>query len=205
VNGSAGSQGIQGIPGVNGTNGIDGTDGVDGIDGIDGINGTEGVDGSDGAQGPAGANGSDGAQGEQGIPGVNGTTAGQYIRFISTVDGNLKTGPKYLPLGTDSGIAASDDEASWIIDRDLTITGFFWNADSNNLNEVAEIILVKGTTKGSLSETSLSANLQGTTTGSATGSVSFSQGDLAAIKYSSDGDGNKKIKDLSITLIGVYD
>jgi hypothetical protein len=219
--GANGSQGIQGIQGINGTEGVDGINGVNGSQGLqgipgpvgangtNGINGSQGIQGIQGEQGPDSVNGSQGSigpQGEQGIPGVNGTTAAQYVSFISTVDGDLKTGPKYLALGTDSPISGGDDESSWIIDRDLTITGFLWNAKSNNMNKVAEIILIKSTSnKDSFSETSLSEDIQGATTGSATGSVSFSQGDLAAIKYSSAGSGNKKIKDLSITLIGTYD
>ena len=138
--------------------------------------------------------------------GGSGEISGTPVSFISTVDGDLKTGPKYLPLGTDAPISSGDDEASWIIDRDLTITGFLWNAKQNNMNKVAEIILVKSvSSKDAFSETSLGADIQGMVSGSATGSVNFLQGDLVAIKYSSSGSGKKKIKDLSITLIGTYD
>ena len=35
--------------------------------------------------------------------------------------------------------------------------------------------------------------------------IGFSQGDLIAIKYETNGNGEGEIKDLSITLIGYYD
>jgi len=129
-----------------------------------------------------------------------------YVSFISTVDGDLKKNEKYLPLGTDSPISGGEEEASWIIDRDLTFTGILWNAKSNDRTDVSEVILSKSTSdKNSFSDTSLSVDIQGSIKGSQTGfSVSFSQGDLAVIKYDSSG-GGQKIKDLSITLIGTYD
>lgn len=130
----------------------------------------------------------------------------QYVSFISTVDGDLKNTEKYLPLGTDSGISKEASEASWIIDRDLIITGFLWNAALNERDDVSEIILVKSTgSKSSFSETSLSGDIKGVTNGFTIGSVSLSQGDLVAIKYISSGDKKDTITDLSITLIGTYD
>jgi len=130
----------------------------------------------------------------------------QYVSFISTIDGDLKTTTKYLPLGTDS-VASSDDEASWIIGRNMTITGVLWNAVSNARTTTSEVILMKSTSdKDSFFDTSLSVDIQGSTKGSQAGfGISFSQGDLAVIKYTSTTGGNKKIKDLSITLIGTYD
>ncbi len=129
----------------------------------------------------------------------------QYVSFISTIDGKLKKQERYLPLGTDSAIAKEVSEASWIIDRALTITGFLWNSKSNDRDDVSEIIIMKSTgSKGSFSETSLSADIQGQTIGSASGSVSFSQGNLIAIKYDSSGSNKDEIEDLSVTLIGTY-
>ena len=63
---------------------------------------------------------------------------------------------------------------------------------------------MSGSSKNSLSETSLTKDIQGVASGSDTGfSVSLSQGDAAAIKYESGGNGGD-IEDLSITLIGIY-
>jgi len=129
----------------------------------------------------------------------------RYVSFISTVDGDLGKNDRYLPLGTDSGIASSSNEASWIIDRNLTITGILWNAASNDRTKTSAITLFKSITgKAGFSATSLSKDIQGVVSGSdLTFSESFSQGDLAVIKYESGGRGGDII-DLSITLIGTY-
>ncbi len=129
-----------------------------------------------------------------------------YVSFISTIDGDLKKTTKYLPLGTDS-VAAENDEASWIIDRNMTITGILWNAVSNARTTPSEVILMKSTSnKASFSDTSLGVDIQASTKGSQTGfNVTFSQGDLAVIKYTSTTGGTQIIRDLSVTLIGTYD
>lgn len=130
----------------------------------------------------------------------------QYLRFISTVDGDLGISDRYLPLGTDSLIVTSSDEASWIIDRNMTITGILWNSVANTRTASSPITLIKSTSdKSSFADTSLSKDVQGQVSGfDNTFSVSFTQGDLAAIKYVSGGVGGT-ITDLSITLIGEYD
>ncbi len=128
-----------------------------------------------------------------------------YVSFISTVDGKINKNDRYLSLGTDGGISASSTEMSWIIDRDMTITGILWDAKSNSRSKSSAIILMSGSNKNSLSETSLSKDIQGVVKGSDTSfSVSLSQGDAVAIKYDSGGNGGD-IEDLSITLIGTYD
>ncbi|GAH50082.1 unnamed protein product, partial [marine sediment metagenome] len=139
-----------------------------------------------------------------GFGGGNGGT--QYVSFISTVDGDLKKTTIYLPLGTDS-VAAGDAEASWIIDRNITITGILWNVLSNARTSTSEVILMKSTSnKAGFFDTSLSVDIQASTKGSQTGfNVTFSQGDLAVIKYTSTTGGTEIIRDLSITLIGTYD
>jgi len=139
-----------------------------------------------------------------GFGGGSGGTS--YVSFISTVDGSLGKNDRYLPLGTDSGIATSDDESSWIIGRDLTITGILWNAGANDRTKTSAITLFKSTSnKNSFSATSLSKDIQGVIDGYDNSfNVSFSQGDLAVIKYESGGKGGD-VDDLSITLIGTYD
>jgi len=172
---------------------------ANGIDGIDGVNGSDGVQG---IQGVPGINGTDGIDG---VDGVNGTTAGQYSSFISTVDGKINKNDRYLSLGTDGGVSASSSEMSWIIDRDMIITGILWDSKSNSRTKSSAIILMGGSNKNSLSETSLTKDIQGVVSGSdLTFNVSLSQGDAVAIKYDSGGNGGD-IEDLSITLIGTYD
>jgi len=129
-----------------------------------------------------------------------------YVSFISTVDGSLGKNDMFLPLGTDSGLASSANEASWIIDRDMIITGILWNAASNSRTKTSAITLFKSTSnKASFTATSLSKDIQGVVSGSDTiFSISFSQGDLAVLKYESGGRGGNVV-DLSITLIGTYD
>jgi len=129
----------------------------------------------------------------------------QYVSFISTVDGKLNKNDRYLALGTDGGIGASVTEMAWIIDRDMTITGILWDSKSNSRTKTSAITLMSGNNKNSLSATSLSKDIQGVVSGSdLTFSVSLSQGNVAAIKYDSGGNGGD-IEDLSITLIGTYD
>jgi len=131
---------------------------------------------------------------------LGGGSSIQYVSFISTIDGNLAKNDRYLPLGTDSGTATEISEARWIIDRDLTITEILWNSKSNTRTKTSAITLMKNG-----SPTSLSKDIKGIVSGSDTSfSVSFSKGDLAAIKYESGGNGGK-IEDLSIALIGTYD
>ena len=135
----------------------------------------------------------------------SGGSGTSYASFVSTVDGTLGRNDVYLSLGTDSGIAASSSESSWIIGRDMTITGILWNAASNDRTKTSAITLLKSTTnKASFSATTLSKDIQGVASGiDNTFSVSLSQGDLVAIKYESGGTGGS-IDDLSITLIGTY-
>jgi len=129
----------------------------------------------------------------------------QYISFISTVDGKLNKNDRYLALGTDGGISGSATEMAWIIDRDMTITGILWDSKSNSRTKTSAITLMSGSSKNSLSDTSLSKDIQGVASGSdLTFSVSLSQGDVVAIKYDSGGNGGD-VEDLSITLIGTYD
>ncbi len=129
-----------------------------------------------------------------------------YTRFVSTVDGSLSLSNRYLPLGTDSLITLTSGESSWIIDRNMRITGILWSAVSNDRTATSAITLMKSTTnKASFSATGLSVDIQGQESGSSTNfNESFSQGDLAVIKYESGGRGGD-IDDLSITLIGIYD
>ncbi len=128
------------------------------------------------------------------------------VSFISTVDGDLMKITKYLPLGTKATITDSIGASSWIIDKDLTIIGILWNADSNTRNDVSKITIMKSTrSKSDFFDTSISVDMQGSTKGSNLNfNVSFSQGDLVVIKYSTNGAGSGKIKDLSITLTGEY-
>jgi len=129
----------------------------------------------------------------------------QYVSFISTVDGKLNKNDRYLALGTDGGIGASVTEMAWIIDRSMTITGILWDSKSNSRTKTSAITLMRGSNKNSLSDTSLSKDIQGVASGSDLSfSVSLSQGDTVAIKYDSGGKGGD-VEDLSITLIGVYD
>jgi len=130
----------------------------------------------------------------------------QYVRFISSVDGDLGVSDRYLPLGTDSLIVTSSSEASWIIDRNMTITGILWNSAANSRTVSSPITLIKSTSdKSSFADTSLTKDIQGQVSGADnTFSVSFVQGDLAAIKYITGGAGGT-ITDLSITLVGEYD
>ena len=129
----------------------------------------------------------------------------QYVSFVSTVDGKLNKNDRYLALGTDGGISGSVTEMAWIIDRDMTITGILWGSKSNSRTKTSAITLMSGSNKNSLSDTSLSKDIQGVVSGSdLTFSVSLSQGDAVAIKYDSGGKGGD-IEDLSITLIGIYD
>ncbi len=129
----------------------------------------------------------------------------QYVSFISTVDGALRTSVRYLPLGTDSAIASGDDEAAWIIDRDMTITGILWDSRTNNRDQMSAITLMSGSSKSSLSDTSLSKDVQGVVSGSDnTFNVSLSQGDAVVIKYEPSDSGGGRINDLSVTLIGTY-
>ncbi len=129
----------------------------------------------------------------------------QYVSFISTVDGKLNKNDRYLALGTDGGISGSVTEMAWIIDRDMTITGIFWDSKSNSRTKTSAIILKSGNNKNSLSDTSLSKDIQGVVGGSDLSfNVSLSQGDAVAIKYDSGGNGGD-VEDLSITLIGTYD
>jgi len=134
-----------------------------------------------------------------------GSSGTQYVSFISTVDGKINKNDRYLGLGTDGGVSASSSEMSWIIDRDLTITGILWDSKTNSRTKTSAITLFSGSNKNSLSATSLSKDIQGVVSGSDnTFSVSLSQGDAATIKYESGGKGGN-IEDLSITLIGTYD
>lgn len=129
----------------------------------------------------------------------------QYISFISTVDGKLNKNDRYLSLGTDGGISGTVTEMAWIIDRDMTITGILWDSKSNSRTKTSAITLMGGNNKNSLSDTSLSKDIQGVVDGAdLTFSVSLSQGDVVVIKYDSGGNGGD-IEDLSITLIGTYD
>jgi len=128
-----------------------------------------------------------------------------YVSFISTVDGDLALSDRYLPLGTDSLITLTSEESSWIIDRDMTITGILWDSVSNTRSATSAITLMSGDDKNSLLDTGLSKDIQGVVSGSdLTFSVSLSQGDAVVIKYDSGGVGGT-IHDLSITLIGTYD
>ncbi|GAI12131.1 unnamed protein product, partial [marine sediment metagenome] len=128
-----------------------------------------------------------------------------YTRFVSTVDGDLGKNDRYLALGTDAGISANSGEMSWIIDRDITITGILWDSVSNSRTKTSAITLMRGSNKNSLSATSLSKDIQGIVSGSdLTFNVNISQGDAVTIKYESGGKGGD-IKDLSVTLIGTYD
>ncbi len=136
--------------------------------------------------------------------GGNGGTS--YVSFISTVDGDLSINNRYLPLGTDSLIALTKEESSWIIDRDLTITGILWHSVSNTRSTTSAITLMKSTTgKNNFIDTDLSVDIRGIEDGSSLNfNVSFSQEDLAVIKYDSGGVGGS-IHDLSVTFIGTYD
>jgi len=137
--------------------------------------------------------------------GGNGGISGAPVRFISTVDGKLNRNDRYLSLGTGGGIGASVTTMAWIIDRDMTITGILWDSQSNSRTKTSAITLMSGSNKNSLSDTSLSKDIQGVVSGSdLTFSVSLSQGDVVAIKYDSGGSGGD-VEDLSITLIGIYD
>ena len=137
--------------------------------------------------------------------GGGGGSSVQYVSFISTVDGKLNKNDRYLALGTDGGISGSVTEMAWIVDRDMTITGILWDSKSNSRTKTSAITLMSGSNKNSLSDTSLSKDIQGIISGSdLTFSVSLSQGDAVAIKYDSGGNGGE-IEDLSITLIGTYD
>ncbi len=142
---------------------------------------------------------------EDGTNCLAGGSSTQYVSFISTVDGKLNKNDRYLALGTDGGISGSVTEMAWIIDRDMTITGILWGSKSNSRTKTSAITLMSGSNKNSLSDTSLSKDIQGVVSGSdLTFSVSLSQGDAVAIKYDSGGKGGD-IEDLSITLIGIYD
>ncbi len=135
----------------------------------------------------------------------SGVSSVQYVSFISTVDGKLNKNDRYLALGTDGGISSSATEMAWIIDRDMTITGILWDSKSNSRTKTSAITLMSGSNKNSLSDTSLSKDIQGVVSGSdLTFNISLSQGDVVAIKYDSGGNGGD-VEDLSITLIGVYD
>jgi len=136
----------------------------------------------------------------------SGGSSGNYVSFVSTVDGDLSINDRYLPLGTDSLITLTSAESSWIIDRNLTITGILWNSESNTRTERSVIALIKSTSdKNSFIETDVSVDIQGQASGSQTAfDVSFSQGDLAVIMYESGGVGGI-IHDLSVTIIGSYD
>ncbi len=129
-----------------------------------------------------------------------------YVSFISTVDGDLSINDRYLPLGTDSLIALTEEESAWIIDRNMTITGILWNSVSNTRSTTSAITLRKSTiNKASFLETDLSKDIQGQVSGiDDTFEVNFAQGDLAVIAYESGGVGGT-IHDLSVTLIGTYD
>jgi len=117
----------------------------------------------------------------------------------------LALSDRYLPLGTDSLITLTSEESSWIIDRDMTITGILWDSVSNTRSATSAITLMSGDDKNSLLDTGLSKDIQGVVSGSdLTFSVSLSQGDAVVIKYDSGGVGGT-IHDLSITLIGTYD
>ncbi|NPE26774.1 hypothetical protein HNV12_02090 [Methanococcoides sp. SA1] len=131
----------------------------------------------------------------------------QYVSFISTADATLRKNTLYLSLGTRARVSSLTREPSWIIDRDLTITGILWNINVNTRTASSYITLMKSTTdKSSFSDTSLSVDLQGTTKGINNNfNVSFNQGDLAIIKYHTDGTGSGTFEDPSITLIGYYD
>ena len=78
-----------------------------------------------------------------------------YVSFVSTVDGDLSINDRYLPLGTDSLIALTEEESSWIIDRDMTITGILWDSVSNTRSTTSAITLMGGINKNSLANTNV--------------------------------------------------
>src|SRR3989339_325690 len=129
------------------------------------------------------------------------------VSFISTTSGDLKKNVVYLPLGTSGQISTQASDSSWIIDKDLVITGILWNANINSRINPSRIILMKSvTSKNFFSDTNLNVNLQGFSKGSSLNfNVSLNQGDLAVIKYEPTGGANERINDLSITLVGYYD
>src|SRR3989339_7278 len=129
------------------------------------------------------------------------------VSFISTTSGDLKKNVVYLPLGTSGQISTQASDSSWIIDKDLVITGILWNSNINSRINPSRIILMKSvTSKNFFSDTNLNVNLQGFSKGSSLNfNVSLNQGDLAVIKYEPTGGANERINDLSITLVGYYD
>ena len=129
------------------------------------------------------------------------------VSFISTTSGDLKKNVVYLPLGTSGQISTQASDSSWIIDKDLVITGILWNSNINSRINPSRIILMKSvTSKNFFSDTNLNVNLQGFSKGSSLNfNASFNQGDLAVIKYEPTGGANERINDLSITLVGYYD
>src|SRR3989339_324569 len=128
------------------------------------------------------------------------------VSFISTTSGDLKKNVVYLPLGTSGQISTQVSDSSWIIDKDLVITGILWNANINSRINPSRIILMKSvTSKNLFFDTDLNVNLQGYSKGSNFNfNVSFNQGDLALIKYEPTGGANERINDISITLVGYY-
>jgi len=138
--------------------------------------------------------------------GGGGGSSGNYVSFISTINGDLRTSIRYLPLGTNELASATDDEPSWIIGRDMTITGILWHTDTNARTETSAITLMKSTTgKHAFVDTDLSVDIQGIEDGTNLNfNVSFSQEDLAVIKYEPSAGGTGAIHDLSVTLIGEY-
>ena len=134
-----------------------------------------------------------------------GASSAHYVRFISTVDGTLALLDRYLPLGTDSVIVTSSNEASWVIDRNMTITGILWDSVSNTRTVGSTIVLMTGSNKASLIDTTLVKDIQGQVSGSDNSfNVSLAQGNSAAIKFVTGGSGGS-ITDLSVTFIGEYD
>lgn len=133
------------------------------------------------------------------------SSANAPVSFISTIDGKINRNDLYLSLGTDGGVSTTDTEMSWIIDRDMTITGILWNSFTNSRTKSSAITLMRSTSeKVDLVETELIKDIQGQISGSDLNfNVNLSQGDLVAIKYISGGNGGD-IEDLSITLIGHY-
>ena len=117
--------------------------------------------------------------------GGTGGSGESYVQFISTINGDLRKSIRYLPLGTNELASSTDDEPSWVIGRDMTITGILWHSDENTRTATSALTLMKSTTgKHAFSDTALSVDIQGIEDGAILDfNVSFSQEDLAVIKY----------------------
>lgn len=126
--------------------------------------------------------------------------------FQSTTNTVLGRTTVYLPLGSVGTASTTEPEASWIVDRNLVITKILWNAESNARTDVVITLDKSTTTKTAFVATAGIASVLGTTKGSVTivGGVSYAEGDLMAIKYSTSNIGPSQVRSLSVTLVGYY-